>query len=329
MQGKYVFFQLAGPWTTPTRMAASEQTGSERAGEIFGTIFVLSVFAGGVWLAYRNYSRGKGDRKGAWRLVGVVFFLEMLLFLLQAHLHFSNGSLYLLLLAMSTGLFVSAFLWTLYIALEPYVRSKWPQTIVSWTRLLSGKVRDPLVGRDVLLGTLLGMFWILVFYLGYLFDIRAGARPMLSSTNVLDGARSAISMWFGHIVGALVGVLLFFFVLVFLRVLLRNAWVSAALFVLIFAIPKILASEHRLIDGPVWIIIYLIAAFAIVRFGLIVLAIAAFTADVLLNVPLTLDSSDWYAPVSILMLLSFVGLALWGFFNALAGQKILKEELFE
>jgi hypothetical protein len=329
MRGRYVFFQLAGPWTIPSRMLPQEQTSSERAGDIFGTIFALMIFGGGIWLAYRNYSRGKGDRKGAWRLAGVVFFLEMLLFLLQAHLHFSNKTLFLLLLAISTGLFVSAFTWTLYLALEPYVRSKWPQTIVSWTRLLAGKIRDPLVGRDVLLGTLLGMVWTFVYYLGYLFDIRLGERPMLSSTNILDGTRSAISMWFGHIVGGLLGVLLFFFVLVFLRVLVRNAWVSAALFVVIFTIPKVLASNHKLVDAPVWAIIYLIAAFAVVRFGLIVLATATLTANVLLNTPLTLDFSDWYAPVSILMVLSFVALALWGFFTALAGQKIFKEELFE
>lgn len=329
MNGKYVFFQLAGPWTTPSRMPPPAETGSQKAGSIFGTIFALLIFGGGIWLAYRNYSRGKGDRKGAWRLAVIVFVLEMLLFLLLAHLHFSNESLFLLLMAISTGLFVSAFMWTLYIALEPYVRSKWPQTIVSWTRFLAGKVRDPLVGRDVLLGILLGMVWIFVFYLGYLFDIRLGERPMLSSTQVLDGARPAFSMWFGHILGGLLGVLMFFFVLVFLRVLLRNAWLSAALFVVIFTVPKVLASNHKLIDAPVWAIIYLIAAFAVVRFGLIALATATFTANVLLNIPFTLDSSDWYMPVSVLMVLSFVALALWGFYTALAGQRIWKEELFE
>jgi hypothetical protein len=213
--------------------------------------------------------------------------------------------------------------------LEPYVRSKWPQTIISWTRLLAGKVRDPLLGRDVLLGVLLGMFWVFVFYFGYFFDIRLGEQPMFSSTSVLDGTMPAISMWLGKMLGGLVGVLLFFFVLVFLRVLVRNPWLSAALFVVFFTIPKVLASNHKLIDGPVWAIIYLIAAFAVVRFGLIVLATATFTADVLLNIPFTLDSSDWYAPVSILMMLSFVGLALWGFYFSLAGQKIFKEELFE
>lgn len=329
MAGKVVFFQLAGPWTTASRMPPPAQTNSERANNIFGTVFVLLIVGGGIWLAYRNYSRGKGDRNGAWRLAGCVFLLELTLFLLEAHLHFSNETLFLLLLSTSTALFVSAFMWTLYLALEPYVRSRWPQTIVSWTRLLSGKLRDPLVGRDVLLGTLLGIFWVFVFYAGYLFDMRLGDRPLLPSTNVLDGLRPAVSMCLGNIIGGLLGVLMFFFILVFLRVLVRNAWVSAALFVVLFAVPKVLASNHRLVDAPVWTIIYLIAAFAVVRFGLIALATATFTANVLLNVPFTLDSGDWYAPTSLLIVGSFVALALWGFYTALAGQKLIKEELFE
>ena len=329
MGGKYVFFQLAGPWTAASRMPAPRETSAEKANSIFGTLFVLLIFGGGIWLAYRNYSRGKGDRKGAWRLALVVFLLELILFLLEAHLHFSNEMLFLLLLAVSTAFFVSALVWMLYLALEPYVRSKWPQTIVSWTRLLSGKLRDPLVGRDVLLGALLGIFWVFVFYAGYLFDMRLGERPLLSSTNVLDGVRPAVSLWFGNIVGGLLGVLLFFFILVFLRVLVRNAWISAGLFIVLFTVPKVLASNHRLVDAPVWAIIYLIAAFAVVRFGLIALATATFTANVLLNVPFTLDSADWYAPTSILIGLSFAALSLWGFSAALAGQKLIKEERFE
>ena len=329
LHGRPVLFRLAGPWTAPGRMPAPEQTTSERASEIFGTIFILSLISGGIWLAYRNYSRGKGDRRGAWRLAWVVFLLEIALFLFHAHLKFSGDALFLLLLAVSTGLFMSGFMWTLYLALEPYVRSKWPQTIVSWSRVMAGKIRDPLVGRDILYGTLMGAVWVLAFYAGHLFDMRQGERPLLPDTDLLEGSRAAISMWLGNIVGAIAGVLMFFFVLVFFRALVRNRWLAAVLFVLVFAIPKILGTNHPLIDSPVWIIIYLIAAVAVVRFGLVVLAVAVFTANLLLNVPYTLDFSDWYAPASVCFVLSIVALAGWGFYTALAGQRLLKEELFE
>ncbi len=328
-RGKPVFFQLAGPWTTPERMPGPEPTGSAKASQFFGIGFVIFLVAGGIWLAYRNYSRGKGDRRGARRLAGVVFVLVLVLFFGRAHLTFSEETLYLLMLAVSTALFVSAFLWTLYIALEPYVRSKWPQTIVSWTRLLAGNLRDPLVGRDILFGTLLGLAWVLVYFVGYLLDIRAGERPLLPQTEFLEGTRATLSLWLGNIVGAIVAVLMFFFVLVFLRVVVRNRWVAAALFIIVFATPKILASNHALIDTPVWVIIYGIAAFAVVRYGLIVLAMATFTANVLLNVPFTLDFSEWYATNAVWVVLSIIALAGWGFYTSLAGQRLFKEERFE
>ena len=329
LRGKPVFFQLMGAWTTPTRMAAPEETGSARASVIFGTCFVLLLASGGIWLAYRNYSRGKGDRRGAMRMAKAVFALELVVFFARAQLSFSGGMLELAVLAISTGLFVSGALWVLYIALEPYVRSKWPQTIVSWSRLLSGKLRDPMVGRDVLFGTLLGLAWTLVFFVGYQFDIRMGERPLFPQLDYLEGIRATVSIWLGNIIAALAGLLMFFFVLVLLRVAVRNRWLAAVLFVIIFTTPKIIGSEHPLIDGPVWMIIYGIAAFAVVRFGLIVLAMAGFTANVLLNLPHTVDFSAWYTPNVIGVLLSFVAIAVWGFYAALGGQKVLKDELFE
>ena len=39
-----------------------------------------------------------------------------------------------------------------YLALEPFVRRVWPRTLVSWSRVIGGRVRDPLVGRDVCIG---------------------------------------------------------------------------------------------------------------------------------------------------------------------------------
>jgi hypothetical protein len=327
--GKPVFFLLAGPWTNPSRMAPPERTKAERAGQIFGVSFLLLVIAGGIWLAYRNYSRGKGDRRGAWRLAIAVFALELLLFVFWGHLPFAGSSIGLLALAVGTGMLVSGVIWTLYLALEPYVRSKWPQTIVSWTRLLAGNVRDPLVARDILFGTVLGTAWVLVFAAGYFFNIRAGEQPLLASADMLQGIRWTIGFWLSRVLSGIVGVLMFFFVLVILRVIVKNRWVAAALFVVVFGLPKLLASSHPLIDAPVWVIIYGIAAFAVVRFGLLALATAVFTANLLLNISFTVDLSRWYAVNSICVVLSVVILAAWAYYTSLAGKRLLKEDLFD
>ena len=80
----------------------------------------------------------------------------------KVHLVGSIGLLAMFLLAVCTSVFYGVLLWTIYVALEPYVRKRWPQVLVSWTNLLAGRVGDPVVGRDVLLGTALGVAWALM-----------------------------------------------------------------------------------------------------------------------------------------------------------------------
>src|SRR5260370_20749773 len=120
------------------------------------------------YLAGRNYRQGRADREGAFRLGLIIFVLEIALWLCRGDLVPSLDTFGLLVLAISTGLFVSGTTWLLYLALEPWVRRRWPQTIISWSRLLSGQMRDPLVGRDILFGAILGVTWILVVQIRYI-----------------------------------------------------------------------------------------------------------------------------------------------------------------
>jgi hypothetical protein len=326
--GKPVFFLLASAWTVPSRMAP-EQDNSQRALQIFGVTFTLALVFGGLWLAYRNYVRKRGDRRGAWRAAGSVFVLELLLFLFLANLHLATSSLGLLAMAVSTGMLISGIFWAVYLALEPYVRSKWPQTIVSWSRLLAGNVRDPLVGRDALFGVLLGMVWVFVIFLGKFFNVQAGEQPFFASSDFLQGLRFSTGVWLAKVMSGILGVMEFFFILVLLRVLVRNRWVAAALFVIFFSLPSVFVSSHRFIDVPVSLIVYGIAALAVVRFGLVALATAVFTANLLLNVPYTVNGARWYAADAGYMVLSVVVLAAWGYYTSLAGAKLLKEDLFD
>ena len=125
--------------------------------------------------------------------------------------------------------------------------------------------------------------------------IRAGARPLLANEEFLQGFRESVAVGLANIVGSIRTTLIFFFLLVLLRVLVKNRWVAAVIFALLFTVPKVLGSDHLLIETPVWLIVYAIAAFTVVPFGLIVLAMGVLTVDVLLNVPMTLDFSYWYA----------------------------------
>jgi serine/threonine protein kinase len=328
-RSKPVFFSLTGPWTKPKRMSQAEQSRADKASQIIGLSVAFLVFAAGLLLAYRNYSRSKGDRQGALRLASIMFALELAVCALRSHFIPTMDTLGLVIFGLSTALFVSAVVWVFYIALEPYVRRIWPQTIISWSRLIGGRWRDPLVGRDLLFGVILGVAWDFVFALGNFLQIRAGGSPLLANPEVLAGVRETVTLGLLNVIGSIRTTVIFFFLLVLLRVLVKNRWLAAGIFVLLLTVPRFLGSDHPLIDAPVLLVIYSIAAFAVVRFGLIVLVAGAFCADAIVNVPITLDFSNWYAARSLCAVLGIVLVAAWGFYTSLGGQRLWKEDLFE
>lgn len=135
-------------------------------------------------------------------------------------------------------------------------------------------------------------------------------------------------LWLSTIVTSMIGVMNFFFVLVLLRIVLRSPWLAAWVFVAILTVPKVAASSQLWLDLAIWGPIYGIAAFAVVRFGLIALAMAIIVANTVLNLPCTGDLSRWYAPNVYFVILIFVGIAVWGAYTSLGGKKLVKEDAF-
>jgi hypothetical protein len=327
--GKPVYFALIGAWTEPTRMATSDETFTIKVMHVVLSILALLLLFAAVLIAWRNWVREKADVQGAGRLGIAIFAIQMLLWIFKAHFVPSISSLGLFVLAASSSLFVSTVVCALYLAIEPFVRRRWPHAIISWSRLMAGQVRDPLVGRDVLYGVLLGMGWALIFSIFYLLRLRAGDAPALGTTDYLLGARHVLGSWLWHLAVSVQGTLLFFFVMFVLRVILRKPWLAALTFVAVWTAIKTVGSHHILIDVSTFAAIYAIAAFVILRFGFIALATGMFTVDLLLNIPITTNLSAWYTGGSLFVLLTVIGLAVWGCYAALAGQKIWKENLFE
>jgi hypothetical protein len=175
---------------------------------------------------------------------------------------------------------------------------------------------------------ILGVVWILIFQVRVALTIRYGAYPSLYPSEYLMGGRYALGVWLIQIPGAIQGTLLFFFLLFVLRVLLRKEWLAAIVFVALWVALKTLGSDYPWIDASAWALLYGVAAIVAFRFGFVALAVGIFATDLLINAPLTLDFSFWYAISAWLPLLSVAALAVWGFYNALAGQKLWKNELF-
>src|SRR5882672_8542312 len=201
--GKPVFFSLIGDWTKPQRAKGDERTIGDKVRSVAGVVLLFSMVLAAAFLARRNYSQGRGDRSGAARLAFVMLGLEMALWLCRSHFVPDLDSFFLFVLAVSTALCVAGATWLFYLAVEPWVRRKWPQTIISWSRLLSGQVRDPLVGRDMLFGVILGVVWILVIQIRYIPMMQMGAAPGLYTTEYLIGGRQALGAWLYQVPSAI------------------------------------------------------------------------------------------------------------------------------
>jgi hypothetical protein len=325
--GKPVFFKLVGPWTKP--LSEQMPTATQRARMISLLVLALVIMIVPAWLAWRNIARGKADQRGALRLGAGLFSVYMLLWIFQGHFTAEIAMLGEFAMAIATSLFNAALVWTVYLALEPYVRRHWPHSIVSWSRLLNGQFRDPAVGRDVLFGVAMGTLWTMIGGIGGLFGEAAGAAPGFHNSDYLQGMRATLGAWTSQMTGAVRITLVFFFMLFILRVLLRNKWLAAAAFVAIWTVLQTLASTHPWMALPILLAIYIIAAVALVRFGLVTLAVAAFTTDAIGNVPMTLNPSIWYFSSEVFVVCSVLLLAAWSFQAATAGRKLFTADLFE
>jgi serine/threonine protein kinase len=324
--GRPVFFSLTGPWNHSARMPSTQAGADNLAARILLIIALFVPIFAALFLARWNFVRGRGDRSGAMRLATVIFGLHMALWMFLAHFSSVGNFLYLFVLAVSTALFLGGAVWVLYLALEPYVRRYWPQAIISWTRVLTGRWRDPLVGRDVLYGVMLGLFLCLMYGIRFHLEGHFGGVPADADARYLGGGRMAIGAWLTHVPSSISFTLVVFLLFFLFRVFLRKAWLGAAAFVLLFTALKSASSPYPALEWPLEAIVYSVLAAGALRFGLVTLAVALYTADMTLNIPLTLNTSAWYFPDATLALLTIVALAIWGFYTALAGQVPWKTE---
>ena len=332
-RGKPVYFELIGPWTLPDRMKPHQPTAGQRAFLVIFIVLFLAVLVGGAMLARRNLRLGRGDRPGAFRLAAFVFAAWTMAWLFGAHHvpNFQEIDLFFEFLVWGSGF--SFFTWLLYIAMEPYVRRRWPATLVSWSRLLAGGFRDPLVGRDMLAGCLLcattaalgRLLWFVPSWLGY-----PPPQPSLGPDWQFLGARTIIADISIILIGAPVFWLAALFVLVLFRALLRNEWVAAVAFVLVFGVLSAAQQGQFAPSAVVGDLIFVgLAVFCLIRFGLLTLVTNYIFYSVMKDFPLTLQGSAWYAGISLAGILLMAAIALYAFYTSLGGRPLFGGAMIE
>jgi tRNA A-37 threonylcarbamoyl transferase component Bud32 len=332
-RGRPAAFKVIGPWTRPSLMEQPQPTRTQRVASAVGTIVVFALLAGAVLLFRANVRSGRADRRGADRVAVFLMAANLGAWALAARHSFDvddEGARFLMVLAFSL-LNVGAT-WVFYVALEPFVRRLSPDMLIGWTRLLVGQVRDPRVGRDVLIGVATGVLFVLVVSSEPIVAFFTGARtlePRVSNMDYFVGARYALANFLRLVPNALQTAMLGTFFYVILLAIVRRAWIAAAL-ALVFVCALILAEtgeEGTWLTVASAIAVGVVTMVVFVRFGLLAFATALYVSQALTIVPLTIDLSRPHAGVSTLALLMIASLAVYAFHVSRAGEGMLRRLL--
>jgi serine/threonine-protein kinase len=331
-RGRPVYFEIVFPWDKPAR-----QEGSQRPSTVInlltGLLLVVTML-GGVLLARRNLRLGRGDRRGASRLALLIVVVNVLAYwvLTNHHVPQFRAELNLFLRVLSQALFWGGLVWVLYVALEPFVRARWPHRIISWNRLLAGDFRDPLVGRDILVGSLFGVGYYVVYCLWWLTPGWLGRAPSAPAAppeqlGGLMGLRGYLSAYLAAFWNdAVVFPLAFLFLLLLLFIVLRRQWLSTLVGWAMLTLVASLTGSHPAVDLFFCGVLTALCIFSITRLGLLATS-AFFTLNAFTFLPLTWDFSAWYAPYAALTPLLLAAPALYGCYTSLAGQPLLRGDL--
>ena len=323
-QGKPVYFTQVGPWVRPSDFA---QPGGRLPGDTVYLILQLVVVLGSIPFARYNLRLGRGDTRAAFRLGLFATCVGLVAWLIGGS-HVANtqeGDLFFL--AAMRALFGGVTMAITYISLEPFVRRKWPQTIISWSRVLTCGFRDPLVGKDILVGAFLGVFLGLIQQFGSLLYLIAGipaVRISLRETSLLGGRYVAGQCLF-LVDDALYKSLGILFLIFLARMLLKKQWLAAIAITLALAPMNAANALNPLIGWPVNLVFFGVMVFALMRFGLVTLIVSLVTIALIFSFPLTTDVSVWFAGNMLLTVAAILAVAFFGFRTAVAGQALFKE----
>jgi serine/threonine-protein kinase len=331
--GRPVSFLVLGPWDNPRPASPRPRGIGQIAAEAANLGLELAAYAVGLVLALRNLRRGRGDRKAAFRLAAFLFVVTFLgLFVRADYRGFSTRDFDVVKDAAGHALFTACTGWLLYIALEPYVRRKWPHLLISWTRLLSGRFRDPMVGRDVLLGTLGGLVLIIVEHLTRLVPSWLGLSapsPAQAATSPFASPRHALFFVFYQAGDYVRIAIILLSVLVLARVLLRSQFLARTAVGIAVSAAFLGATNDLRVAIPAAMLSAAVLLFVTVRRGLLSLAVTGYSWGILRTLPPVLDPSAWYFGRFALGAMVVFALALYGLVVSLGDKPLFGVPLFD
>jgi serine/threonine-protein kinase len=321
LRGKPVYFQIVAPWTRRDDTFVPQASYESSAQTRFLVIHFLALFLAAALLVPGNLRRGRADLRGAARLAGFLFALMMLVWLVETRHVAGMAELQLFLGGISVALYWAGFCWLAYIAVEPSARRFLPETLISWARLLDGRLSDPRVGRDILIGAAGGVILRLMeATIEHLIPVWFGHPGPVPTWDVFVPNTFVSGNWIGNILitaaycireglfWALFGYLVF-------RLLLGRTWLASLALVAALSAREILGTTPPAVCWPFYPLMFTLGLFILLRGGVVGFIVMRFV-DGLLWFPMTMDGSSWFIRDGLLIAGLVVALGGYGFYTA-------------
>jgi len=324
--GRPVSFTVISPWSVPEREIAMGQNGG--FGEIASVIYITAAWIAGLVLARRNLRLGRGDRRGALRVASFVFATGVAAWVFATH-HVPQPTteFFQLINAIQESLFLATFVWLAYVAIEPIVRKRAPELLFSWSRVLAGRFRDPLVGRDVLAGILGSAAMTMMIQTPELLANRlplSGITPLAPSRDFLLGPAPVVARVLRVCSHGPLDALGFMTLFAFGLVVFRRRWLAVAFLALVVTLlVSGQSSENYAVLLPAAMAVAAVFVLVAIRSGVLAVAVILVVLPLLSAMPFTLNLSRWYAGRGLLLVAALLASAGWAFWTSLGGRRAL------
>lgn len=336
LNGKPVYFKVVAPWDKTDK---EEQTIGGGLGKFRRTnslILYFSIVFGAALLFLSKLKVGNRDYKGGLKVAVVCFLGFSIAALIDANHFWSvEGESIIVYQILSFGLYLAVLIGVIYITLEPFSRRWWAELLISWNRLLAGDLRDPMIGRDILVGGVFGIGGFLIHSLQRLIqEFVFGKGEQINNGFFLE----PLSSWTGTVSRLFEGLafpVLFglgnLLLLLVLFIVFRNKKTSIILFGLLLSLPSVISAFQtgQWIGALFGIISAALTTFVIARFGLLATIITIFYTALCSMYLLTFNTSSILFPGTVIVFIFAFGLTIYGFFISTAKQSIFKDNFLD
>jgi predicted Ser/Thr protein kinase len=298
---------------------AETPAGAERGDAgLVGAAVSLTLIPIALLLARRNVRARAADTRGALRLGATLFVCALVSGGLGASFMPLAFEVQRATVMAGIQLLLAALGASFYLAFEPIVRRRWPWGLIAWSRLLAGRVRDPIVGRDILIGSVAAIATSAVYQVLVAADIGLiGDRPAALAYSALVGPRHHLSALLAMLPQALSGAMILVFLFTIFVRLLKHAWAAAAALLALFLLLGQLQAPVPLAENVITGVAFACLVALFVRLGLVALTAYLFVNLVTTRLPLSF-AADWRSELAVLTLAFLLTLLIGAAFVASA-----------